>query len=146
MTVATKVIRNHFIALLGFFLAGPVIADPNDFRCLKSVGLKKTLRLQFTFPADSGDVGSVTYENGSGPISVKRLKEKELRRVPGGRPSEFEIDWTEITPDGNGGRYVFISQGAIIDNFRYIRKDGKVFRFEEDVEASGDNGCTWAKK
>ena len=61
-------------------------------------------------------------------------------------PSQFEIGWTEITPDGNGGTYVFISQGAIIDNFRYMRKDGKVFRFEEDVDASGDNGCTWAKR
>jgi len=139
-------VNRLIFALLGFFLVGSAIADPNDFRCLKSVGLKKTLRLQFTFPADSGDVGSVTYENGSGPISVRRVKEKELRRVPGGMPSQFEIGWTEITPDGNGGTYVFISQGAIIDNFRYMRKDGKVFRFEEDVDASGDNGCTWAKR
>jgi hypothetical protein len=122
------------------------MADQNDFRCLKSVGLKNTLRVQFVFRSDKDDVGYVIYQNGSKPIPVKRLKEKELKRVPGGRPSEFETQWREITSDGIGGTYIFVSQGARIDNFRYIRKDGKVFRFVEDIDASTDNGCEWATK
>lgn len=138
--------KKIMFVLLGSLMAVSAIADQNDFRCFKSVGLKKPLKLQLVFPAGSGDVGSVTYENGSSPISVRRLMEKELRKAPGGRPSEFEISWAEITPDGKGGMYVFVSQGAIINSFRYIRKDGKVFRFEEDSDAFGDDGCTWLKK
>jgi hypothetical protein len=132
--------------VIGFLAASSAIADQNDFRCLKSVGLKNTLRLQFVFRSDKDDVGYVIYQNGSKPIPVKRLKEKELKRVPGGRPSEFENQWREITSDGTGGTYVFVSQGTNIDNFRYIRKDGKIFRFIEDLDASTDNGCEWATK
>jgi len=128
------------------FAVSSALADQNDFRCLKSVGLKNTLRIQFVFQSDQDDAGYVIYQNGSAPIPVKRLKEKEVKRVPGGRPSEFEAQWKEMTPDGNGGTYVFVSQGALIDNFRYIRKDGKVFRFVEDIDASADNGCKWATK
>ena len=134
------------VLVIGFLAAGSAIADQNDFRCLKSVGLKNTLRVQFVFRSDKDDVGYVIYQNGSKPIPVKRLKEKELKRAPGGRPSEFETQWREITSDGIGGTYVFVSQGAHIDNFRYIRKDGKVFRFVEDIDASTDNGCEWATK
>jgi hypothetical protein len=134
------------VFVIGFLAVSSAIADQNDFRCLKSVGLKNTLRLQFVIRSDKDDVGSVIYQNGGRPIPVKRLKERELKRVPGGRPSEFETQWQEITSDGTGGRYVYVSQGALIDNFRYIRKDGRVFRFVEDLDASADNGCEWGTK
>jgi hypothetical protein len=134
------------VLVIGFLAVSSAIADQNDFRCLKSVGLKNTLRIQFVFQSDKDDVGYVIYQNGSRPIPVKRLKEKELKRVPGGRPSEFETQWQEITSDGTGGTYVYVSQGALIDNFRYIRKDGKIFRFVEDPDASTDNGCEWRTK
>ena len=122
------------------------MADQNDFRCFKSVGLKNTLKIQFVFLSDKDDLGYVIYQSGSAPIPVKKLEEKELKRVPGGRPSEFEMQWRENISDGTGGTYVFVSQGALIDNFRYIRKDGRMFRFVEDIDASTDNGCKWAQK
>ena len=134
------------VLVIGFLAVGSAIADQNDFRCFKSVGLKNALRIQFVFQSDKDDVGYVIYQNGSRPIPVKRLKEKELKRVPGGRPSEFETQWQEITSDGSGGTYVYVSQGALMDNFRYIRNDGKIFRFVEDLDVSTDNGCEWRTK
>jgi len=135
-----------FGVLIAILVCTSVAADENDFRCLKSIGVKTPLRLQFVFQTDKPDVGYVIYQNGSRPIAVKKLKEREVRRVPGGRPSEFETQWREVTSDGTGGTYVFVSQGAHIDNFRYIRKDGKIFRFVEDLDASTDTGCEWATK
>lgn len=39
-----------------------------------------------------------------------------------------------------------VSQGVVVSGFRYTRKrDGKVFRFEEDAGASGPHGCAWLK-
>jgi len=135
-----------FGVLIAILVCTSVAADENDFRCLKSIGVKTPLRLQFVFQTDKPDMGYVIYQNGSRPIAVKKLKEREVRRVPGGRPSEFETQWREVTSDGTGGTYVFVSQGAHIDNFRYIRKDGKIFRFVEDLDASTDTGCEWATK
>ncbi|HSN90645.1 MAG TPA: hypothetical protein VLS93_05415 [Anaeromyxobacteraceae bacterium] len=84
------------------------------------------------------------YENGAGRIPVKLVEEKELRRVPGGGPSEFEMRWMEVLPDGTGGTYVMTVQGAVLGTFRYVRqKDGKVFRFEEDPDAAGEERCEW---
>ena len=120
---------NKLIGVLFVLLAASsAVAGQNDFRCLKSVGLKNVLRIQFVFQSDKDDAGYVIYQSGSAPIPVRKLEEKELKRVPGGRPSEFEIQWRETISDGTAGTYVFVSQGALIDNFRYIRKDGKIFR------------------
>lgn len=122
-------------------------ADENDFRCLKSIGVKTPLRLQFVFQTDKPDAGYVIYQNGSRPIAVKMTKEREVRRVKGGGPSEIEAQWEEITSDDTGGKYVVVSQGARINEFRYIRKkDGKLFKFEEDVEAWTEKKCEWNKK
>ncbi len=134
------------VLVLVFLTASSAMADQNDFRCFKSVGLKNTLSIQFVFQSDNDDVGYVIYKGGSARIPLKRLKEKELKRGPGGRPSEFETQWGEMTSDGTGGMYVYVSQGALIDNFRYIRKDGKIFKFVEDLDASTDHGCAWAIK
>jgi hypothetical protein len=131
--------------VLGLLASLPAAAEGNHFRCFRSVGQKTPLRLQFTFPAD-GKTGSghVVYENGSERIPVRLVQEKELRRVPGGRPSEFELRWEEVTPDGTGGTYVMTVQGAVVGTFRYVRKkDGKVFRFEEDPDADGEERCEW---
>ena len=137
-----------FGVLIGILVCTSVAAaDENDFRCLKSIGVKTPLRLQFVFQTDKPDVGSVIYQNGSRPIAVQKLKEREVRGVPGGRPSITEAQWEEITSDGTGGKYIIVSQGARIYEFRYIRKkDGKLFKFEEDVEASTEKGCEWNKK
>lgn len=74
------------VLMIGFLGASFAMADQIDFRCLKSVGLKNTLRIQFVFQSDNDDIGYVIYKGGSTRIPVKRLKEKELKRVPGGRP------------------------------------------------------------
>lgn len=132
--------------IVGVLVASSAVADENDFRCLKSAGFKKPIRLQFVFQTENNDVGYVRYDSGSGFIRIKRLKERELRRGPGGRPSEIETQWREVIPNGAGGTYLVISQGALINEFRYVRNDGKTFRFEEDPDASTDNGCEWPSK
>ena len=136
-----------FGILIAILVGTSAVADENDFRCLKSIGVKTPVRLQFVFETDKPDVGYVIYQNGSKPIAVKRLKEREVRGVPGGRPSLTEAQWEEITSDDAGGKYIMVSQGARIYEFRYIRKkDGKIFKFEEDMEASTEKGCEWKKK
>ena len=130
--------------LLGILVVSAAVADENDFRCLKSIGLKKVIRIQFVSQTEKADVGYVKYENGTGVIQVKRIREKELMRLPDGRPSEFETTWREVTP--NGGTYVVVSQGVLINEFKYVRQDGKTFRFEEDLDASADNSCEWLAK
>ena len=134
------------VLVIVLFASSSAVADQDNFRCYKSVGLKNTLRIQFVIQSDNDSVGYVIYEGGSARIPVKRLKEKELKRLPGGRPSVFETRWQETTSDGTGGTYVYVSQGAIVDNFRYIRNDGKIFRFVADLGASADNGCAWVTK
>src|SRR5262249_15993865 len=102
------------------------------------------LRLQFVFRTDKPEWGYVIYQNGTGSIPIKKRQEKELKRVPGGRPSVFEAQWEETPADGTSGTYVMISQGALIHDFRYIRqKDGKIFRFEDDLDAFTATGCAW---
>ena len=131
-------------ALAIIFVCHVAVADQNDFRCLKSIGLKNPLRLQFVFRTDKQDVGYVIYQHGSGPIPIKKLTEKVLKSVPGGRPSAFESRWAETLADGTDGIYVVLSQGALIYDFRYLRKkDGKIFQFEEDLDASTEQGCEW---
>ena len=78
--------------------------------------------------------------------TVLTLFFKELRRVPGGRPAEVETQWSEITSDGvAGGNCAIVSQGARSSEVRYLRQYGKLFRFEEDLDASTDQGCGWQK-
>jgi hypothetical protein len=130
--------------LVGFFLASSVMANGGDYRCMKSVGLKNPIKLRFAFPPDNTGIGNVTYQRGSGSIKVKMLKQKESNRGKG-RPSEFESHWSEINSDGSGGTYIMVTQGARIYDFKYVRKkDGKIFNFEEDLDAFTDNGCEWS--
>lgn len=137
--------RKLLLAFLGLFLiCTHVMARELDFRCLISSELSNPVRLQFDFPSDDGKIGYVSYQKGSGKIQVKNTRTKETRRLTGGRPSEFETEWVEVTASDSGGRYLVKTQAARIYDFKYIRKkDGRVFRFVEDLEASGDNGCTW---
>lgn len=137
--------KRRLAVLLLLIVAAPAVwADQGHVRCLRSIGLTTPLRLQLGILSDSNDRGYVLYQGGSGRIPLKLLKVTELRRVYGGRPSEFETQWIEMSPNGSGGRYVYVNQGAIIDDFRYIRKDGRVFKFVDDLDAFTDDGCTWA--
>ncbi|WP_323205113.1 hypothetical protein [Synechococcus sp. BA-132 BA5] len=134
--------RLPFLFLL-IVAASPASADQFNIRCLTSVGLTTPLRIQLGLPSDSDGGGYVLYQGGSGPIPLKMLKVTELRRVYGGRPSEMETQLVEITPAGAAGRYVFTSQGAIIDDFRSIRKDGSLVKFVDDPDELGTGRCSW---
>jgi len=136
--------KRGLVVLLLLIVAAPAVwADQDHVRCLRSIGLQSPLRLQLGISSETDDRGYVLYQGGSGRIPVTLLKVTELRRLDGGRPSEFETQWVEMPPSGSGGRYVYINQGAIIDDFRYIRKDGRVFRFVDDLDAYADDRCTW---
>ncbi len=117
--------------------------DQNEIRCLKSVGLKSLIRLQFEFPGPN-QLGYVTYEHGSGRISIKQLDMKETQKVSG-RPSFYTLKFGEVIPDHSGGIYTLVVQGAMVEDAEYKRKDGKVFHFEDDTEALGEKGCMWKK-
>lgn len=135
--------RIFSILLSGVLLCTSAAANDDDFRCFKSIGLKKPIRLQFTFPSSDQGLGSVSYQHGSAPIKVRRTAEKTLEQTAGGRPWLFQHVWTEVMPNGAGGSYVIVSQGAVISEFRYVRKDKTTFKFEEDLDAAGDDGCRW---
>jgi hypothetical protein len=131
------------LLVVALLAANSAQADQDDFRCFKSVGGKNALKLQFVFQANG--LGYVIYQGGSARIPVKMTKEKEVRGKAGS-PSEFKTEWQETTPDGSGGTYAYTNEGSSVENFRYFRKDGKVFKFEEDTSAMADNGCAWARK
>ena len=133
-----------FWGLIGVLVCSHAMADEADFRCFRSAGPTSSVRLQFVIQTEKVGSGYVVTQKGSGPIPIKLLQEKELNRGPGGRPSEVEAKWQEITPNGRGGTYIVVSQGALISKFRYIRKkDGKNFLFEEDTDTVTENGCVW---
>ncbi|MDH5178155.1 MAG: hypothetical protein OEZ39_01955 [Gammaproteobacteria bacterium] len=126
--------------LVGF--AGTTNAAP--FYCFKSTDLKKPLRLQFVFPEGDSKTGYVMYQRGTGRIEVNRTREQELKQVPGGRPSEFEVHWQEVSTDGKGGTYIMVLQGARIYRMRYVRgTDALEFNFKEDMESMDDTRCSW---
>jgi hypothetical protein len=135
--------------LFGFLCVGLLCStafaqdEQNKVRCLKSVGLKTPLRLQVEFPG-SNKLGYVTYEHGSGKISIKQLVARETQKVSG-RPSFFTLKFEEVTPDHSGGTYTLVTQGAMVEDAEYRRKDGKVFHFEDDTAALGEKSCTWLK-
>lgn len=134
-----------FCIALGLLACNMAAAEEGDFRCLKSAGASDPMRLQFTFPTGSSDTGYVAYQKGSGRIQVKQKEEKEMGKAAGGRPSATQSRWEEVTPDGTGGTYVLTTRGALVEDFRYIRKkDGRTFKFEDDPDAAGDKGCRWS--
>lgn len=116
--------------------------EPDDFRCFKSVDQARPIRLQFVLSDGPAHDSYVVYEHGHGRIPVTEAGTQELQAVPD-RPSLMRMRWNEPGPDG--GEYVMDSQGAVVSDFRYIRHDGKVVRFQVDDDASGQHGCTWRK-
>jgi hypothetical protein len=117
--------------------------DQNEIRCLKSLGPKNPVRLQVEFPSPN-QLGYITYEHGNRRIPVKQLDMKETEKVSG-RPSFYTLKFEEVTPDHSGGIYTLVTQGAMVEDAEYKRKDGKLFHFEDDTEALGEKGCTWKK-
>lgn len=135
--------KKVILMFLGFALSHIAFADQNDFRCLQSIHLQKPIRLQFNFPQDTQETSSVTYSTSKESIPIKLKSTKTLDEGPVGRPSLFQYVWEEMPSTGSGGKYILSSQGALIGDFKYVRSDGKVFRFEVNTDASTENGCKW---
>lgn len=135
-----------FVLFAASMLAPAAMADPDAFRCFESVGVKPPIRLEIVFPGANDQGGYVRYEHGGERIPIVSVATDLAAPMPKDRPGEFVSTFREVAPGGSGGEYVMTSQGAVVYDFRYIRKrDGKVFRFKEDGSASGEDSCTWAR-
>ncbi len=146
MRTAMEFLRKRGVAVLLFLIAAapPVRADQDNVRCLRSIGVQPLLRIQFGLKSTSDSSASVLYEGGRGPIPLKLLKVTELRRAEGGRPSEFETQWIEAIAPQAAGRYLYTNEGALIDDFQHIRRDGRIIRFVDDADVLDVGRCTWA--
>ncbi|WP_296953058.1 hypothetical protein [uncultured Massilia sp.] len=129
------------VLVLAAVCCGAAQAGTDDFRCLKTTDARRPLRLEFRFPADEGKAGQVRYEHGSVAIPV-RLVSREKAEMDPGRPYEFTTVWREQPA---GGTYTLVTQGARVYGARYVRADGRTFAFTEDLDAVGDDGCTWTR-
>ena len=126
---------NRLLKLIpALLLCTQVLASDNVVIYMKSTNSQTPIRLRFTFSDDSDDTGTVDYEHGNGSIPVKRVKERTLKKASGGRPWVFETYWVESLNGDKGGTYIITSQGAVIGDFTYKRKDGKTYKFIEDEE------------
>jgi hypothetical protein len=143
--LAMKILyMKHLTALLfAALLADPAMAQATEFRCLISIDAAPPIRLQFDFPQSEHAYAAVRYQRGSKPIQLRALKTSSVEMTPG-RPFEFTTIWQE--PGKNGGTYTVATQGALINEFTYLRgRDKKTFRFEEDMGAIETSRCTWKK-
>jgi len=116
------------------------------FRCLKSAGKGKPIRLQFTFPADdSSSPAQVLYEKGSAPISLK--KTQDHAKPNRDRPSEVQMEWIELPESPSSGKYLLTTQGALILSFKYVSaKNAKTFTFKDDPDSVDGDSCSWNSK
>ncbi|WP_143594023.1 hypothetical protein [Synechococcus sp. BO 8801] len=146
MRAAIEIQRKRCLAVLLvlFTAASPVRADQDNVRCLRSIGVEPLQRLQFGLRANSDSSAYALYQGSPGPIPLKLLKVTELRRVEGGRPSEFETQWMEVTAPASAGRFVYTNQGALLDDFHYIDNDGRIVRFVDDADVLEVGRCSWA--
>jgi hypothetical protein len=142
MTIPMK--RCAAVLLFLFTTASPVRADQDNVRCLRSIGVQPLQRLQFALRSNSDSSGYVLHQGSPKPTPLKLLKVTELSKAEGGRPSEFETQWVELTAPESAGRYVYTNIGALIDDFQYIRKDGRIIRFVDDSDVLDVGRCSWA--
>ncbi|MCP9932835.1 MULTISPECIES: hypothetical protein [Cyanophyceae] len=142
---AREIQRKGFLAVLLFLIAAapPVRAGQDNVRCLRSIGVQPLQRLQFGLRSTSDSSAYVLYQGRGAPIPLKLLKVTEIRRVEGGRPSEFETQWIEAIAPESAGRYVYTNIGALIDDFQSIRKDGTIVRFVDDADVLDAGTCLW---
>jgi hypothetical protein len=135
------------ICLLVFLLTGAAAnAGAEQFRCLTSVGTKKTINLQFNFASSKPDEAFVIYGSGDKRIPLKLASSVVLDNAEAtDRPLPFEDTWVEQVL--NPGKYVFEHQGAVINAFRYINHRGIVYEFEDNLEVNGNSigrkKCAW---
>jgi hypothetical protein len=136
--------KRRLVVLLLLIVATPAVwADQDNVRCLRSIGVQPLLRIQFGLDSTNESSGHVLYQGRQGPIPLKLLKVTELRRGAGASPSEFETQWMEATDSRSAGRYVYTNEGAMIDDFHYIRNDGRIVQFVDDSDALEVGRCAW---
>jgi hypothetical protein len=145
MRSSNEIPMKRGVAALMFLIATalPVRAAQDNVRCLRSIGVEPLQRILFVLRSTSASSAYVLYEGSRGPIPLKLLKVTELRRVEGGRPSEFETQWMEAIAPESAGRYVYTNEGARIDDFQYIRNDGRIVQFVDDADVLDAGTCLW---
>jgi hypothetical protein len=113
-------------------------------RCYISTRRDSPIRLRFSY-RNPNKGAYVKYEKGSGPIRVRLSKEERIPRSPGQTPSISIAEWEEVFDSQVGGTYVEKQEGGTLLEFKYIRKDGKEFTFENDFKSSTGKDCTWER-
>ncbi|MGE3757440.1 MAG: hypothetical protein AB7H97_06780, partial [Pseudobdellovibrionaceae bacterium] len=94
------------------------------FYCFIPAPKARASKLQFTFPSDGNDIGNVKYQKSASSIAIKRLKEIELAKA-GDRTSEVRTEWVELPENPSSGKYITVSQGAVISSLEYQAAKGK---------------------
>ncbi len=141
MTIPMK--RGVAVLLFLFTAASPVRAGQDNVRCLRSIGVQPLQRIQFGLKSNSDTSAYVLFQGSRGPTPLTLLKVSELSKAEGGRPSEVETQWLELTAPESAGRYVYTNLGTLIDDFQYIRKDGTIVRFVDDSDVLDAGTCVW---
>ncbi|WP_152224119.1 hypothetical protein [Pseudomonas sp. SCB32] len=131
-----------------FILPALGMAESFEVRCFTSMensGAPINLKFSTMFvPSDKYRIGYVVYEKSKEPIPLYFSGESE-RVFEEGRPFEVTTKWREILKGEQGGEYTVISQGAIIYEFSYRSKSGKIFNFNYNSKAThtSQGGCNW---
>ncbi len=137
--------KRRLAVLLFLVTTAPAVrAGQDNVRCLRSIGVQPLQRLQFALRSGSPSSGYVVYHGGRGPTPLRLLKVTELRKAQGGRPSEVETQWLEVTAPESARRYVYTNEGSSIDDFQSIRRDGSIVRFVDDADVLEAGRCAWA--
>ncbi len=90
----------------------------------------KPVRLKWIMDSNSARIQYYGQKEG---LKLVFFKEEELRR--GDHPSLMQLEWEEIYNNEKTGRYVIVSQGAVVYHFIYINyKTMNISVFDEDPE------------
>lgn len=117
------------IVVLGLSIMDVALCSDQSI-CLIGYANLKTIRLKLTL----GSQPTVQYFGQKEKTNIVLLKEEELKRNQD-RPSLFQTEWEEVYKGQKTGRYIMVSQGAVIYHFVYLRhSDQKVFFFEQDPD------------
>lgn len=94
----------------------------------------KPVKVRLIIKNDDFKNPKIQYYGHKEQIPLSFLREEELRRNQNG-PSLLQQEWEERYNNEKTGRYVMVSQGAVVNHFIYIRyRDMKVFVFDQDPE------------
>lgn len=94
----------------------------------------KPIKVKLIIKNDDFKNPKIQYYGQKEQIPLSFLREEALRRNKGG-PSLMQQEWEERYNNKKTGRYIMVSQGAVVNHFIYIRySDMKVFVFDQDTE------------